>query len=58
MSYNQHKKAWLKRVIGVYYTIYKKQQKEKKVFLLVITEIDMVLPNKVIVYHFSKQTVD
>lgn len=58
MPYNQHKKTWLQKVIGACYaTYYEEQQEEKKVSLLVTTEMDMVLPNEVTVYHSSKQTV-
>lgn len=55
--YNQHKKAWLKKVVRTYYAAYEKQQEEEKVFLPVTTEMNVVLPNRVTVYHSSKQTV-
>ena len=57
ISYNQCKKAWLKRVVGACYVAYEEQQEEKKVSLPVTAKINVVLLNGVIVCHFSKQTV-
>ena len=56
--YNEHKKAWLDKVITACYAAYEEQQLIEKAPSPMTTEMDVVLPNGVTIYQSSEQAVD
>lgn len=55
--YLQHRKAWLNKVVGAFYSAYEEQQLEGNVPLPAAIEMDVVLPNGVTIYRSCSQAV-